>query len=41
MEKLHREFHEWELFGNKYHHIKEEVMKAPSILYLVLAYNQF
>jgi opacity protein-like surface antigen len=37
MEKQYREFHEWDLFGNKYHHIKEEVMKATSILYLVLA----
>ncbi len=31
MEKQHREFHDWELFGNKYHHIKEEVMKATNV----------
>jgi len=37
MEKQHRKFLEWELFGNKYHHIKEEVMKSTSILYLLLA----
>lgn len=37
MEKQHRKFHEWKLFGNKYHHIKEEVMKSISFLYLVLA----
>ncbi|MDR3579599.1 MAG: outer membrane beta-barrel protein [Oryzomonas sp.] len=37
MGKQHREFHEWEPFCIKYHHIKEEVMNAGSILYLVLA----
>ena len=31
MEQQDREFHEWELFGNKYHHIKDEVMKATTV----------
>lgn len=39
MEKRHREFYEWDLFGGQetYHHIKEELMKTTSILYLILA----
>jgi len=37
MGKQHREFRERELFDDKYHHIKEEVMKTTSILYLVIA----
>ena len=39
MAKRHREFHEWELCGSQeiYHHIKEELMKTTSILYLIFA----